>query len=155
MTLQSRWILPIMATSIAACAVAPTPGGNATPSAATRPSPPAPVLDAPAVLPADFVVSTNAPFWQARVQGFEVLLAGPSAERIFRIEMNDAVFDGRYVLARDASGTLETRIASRLCQDSMSGAGFPYAGELVIDGADPARGCARPADMPPPRPPEE
>ena len=153
MTLQSRWILPIMATSIAACAVAPTPGGNATPSAATRPSPPAPVLDAPAVLPADFVVSTNAPFWQARVQGFEVLLAGPSAERIFRIEMNDAVFDGRYVLARDASGTLETRIASRLCQDSMSGAVSPYTARLTIDGGAPVLGCARGLGDPPPAEP--
>lgn len=148
-----RWILPVMASFIAACTLPPKPGGSAAASIASRQAAPPPVIDAPAVLPADFVVSTNEPFWQARVQGPEVLLAGPSVERRFRIEMNDAVFDGRYVLARDAGGTLETRIASRLCQDSMSGAVFPYTARLTIDGEAPVLGCARGLDDPLPAEP--
>jgi len=142
MKLRPRWIVLMIASFIAGCALSPKQDEKMEPPAAVRQSPP-PVLDAPASLPAEFIVSTNEPFWQARVQGSEVLLSGPSGERTFRVEMNDAVFDGRYVLARDATGMLETRIASRVCQDSMSGAVFPYTARLTIDSETPVLGCAR------------
>lgn len=143
MKLRPRWIVLMIASFIAGCALSPKQEEKMKPFAAVQQSPPPPVLDAPASLPAEFIVSTNEPFWQARVQGSEVLLSGPSGDRTFRVEMNDAVFDGRYVLARDASGMLETRIASRLCQDSMSGAVFPYTARLTIDSDAPVLGCAR------------
>lgn len=132
----------------AGCARAPSAGG-ATSTVAPTPA-------ALPVLPTAFVVSTNEPFWQARVEEGAVVLEGPGvAGRRFSIEREESGNGTRAVHARDDAGTIVVRPASGACQDSMSGAGFPYAGELVIDGADPARGCARPADMPPPRPPEE
>lgn len=153
MKLQSSWIVLVLASLLAGCALVPKQGDEMEPSPAAGQSPPLPVLDAPASLPAEFIVSTNEPFWQARVQGSQVLLSGPSGDRTFRVEMNDAVFDGRYVLARDATGMLETRIASRLCQDSMSGAVFPYTARLTIDSQTPVLGCARGLNDPlPPEP---
>ena len=150
---KSGWIVLVVASLLAGCAVSPKQGDGIEPSAAAVQPPPAPVLDSQASLPAEFIVSTNEPFWQARVEGPEVLLSGPSGDRTFRVEMNDAVFDGRYVLARDATGMLETRIASRLCQDSMSGAVFPYTARLTIDSEAPVLGCARGLNDPMPTEP--
>ncbi|MBJ6979337.1 hypothetical protein [Luteimonas sp. MC1895] len=100
-------------------------------------------------------MSTNEPFWQARVEDSAVVLDGPEvAGRRFAIEREEAGDGTRVVQARDGAGTIEVRLAPGPCQDSMSGAVFPYSGELVVDGVGPTRGCARPADMPPPRPSE-
>jgi uncharacterized membrane protein len=143
MKLLPGCITLVLAALIAGCGHSSEQGEKNEAYAPGRSPPPTPVLDSPASLPAEFIVSTNEPTWQARVQGTDVLLSGSSGERSFRVEMNDAVFDGRYVLARDANGTLETRIASRLCQDSMSGAVFPYTARLTIDDQAPVLGCAR------------
>lgn len=152
MKLRPDGIVLMIVSLIAGCALSPKQDAKMQPSAAVRQLP-QPVLDAPVSLPAEFIVSTNKPFWQARVEGAEVVLSGPSGDRTFRVEMNDAVFDGRYVLARDATGMLEARIASRLCQDSMSGADFPYTARLTIDSATPVLGCARGLNDPlPPEP---
>lgn len=123
-------------------------GSAADPATAEVAPPPAPVLDAPASIPAAFIVSTNEPFWQVRVEGDTVVLSGPSVQRRFRTEANQVVFDGRYVTARDASGTLETRVTERLCQDSMSGAVLPFTARVVIDDGTPVLGCARAASDP-------
>lgn len=146
MRFPSCGLLLALSASTLGCGPATRPGSVAdapAQSAAARQDPPAPVLDAPASMPEAFIVSTNEPFWHARVEAGAVVLTGPSAQRRFRVEMNDAVFDGRYVLAHDADGSLETRVAVRLCQDSMSGALFPYTARLVIDGGTPIPGCAR------------
>lgn len=153
MKTQFFWIVLVLTSPIVGCGLPPKQGKTMEASTAVRQAPPPPVLDSPASLPAEFIVSTNEPFWQARVEGPEVLLSGPSGDRKFRVEMNDAVFDGRYVLARDATGMLETRIASRLCQDSMSGAVFPYTARLTIDSEAPVLGCARGLNDPMPTEP--
>ncbi len=106
-------------------------------------------------LPADFIVSTNEPFWQATVQGNSLALVGPGAARSFTVESNTATTDGRRVLARDAVGSVEATISNKQCQDDMSGATFPYTGSLAFDGAAASRGCARSLADPLPVVPEQ
>ena len=112
------------------------------------------VPDKPAepAVPASFVVSTNEPFWQARVAGAALVLTGPEGERTYTVESNAAVSDGRQVRATDAAGSLEVAVSSLPCVDDMSGAAFPFSATLSFDGEAPVRGCARPASQPPPRP---
>ena len=127
-------------------------------SAATRlpsPAPPAgldanvggpvPVQDVPANLPERFEVATVDPTWSARVEGSApVVLDGPDRpQRVLRVEMHQAVFDGRYVQARDAAGMVEIRITPRLCLDRAS-TQYPYTARLTIEGAAPVLGCGRP-----------
>lgn len=132
---------------LAGCARAPSAPAGPSSDAGSRQPPPA--------LPSAFVVSTNEPFWQARVADGAVVLDGPDvAGRRFAIEREEPGEGARVVHARDAAGTIVVRLSRDACQDGMSGAEFPYAGELVVDGVGPTRGCARPADMPPPRPTE-
>ncbi|HEY4529625.1 MAG TPA: hypothetical protein VIG97_04755 [Luteimonas sp.] len=103
--------------------------------------------------PPGFVVSTNEPFWQARVEGREVVLDGPGVQaRRFAVDSDAESGGARVVVASDAAGRITIRLSPGPCRDSMSGAEFPFSGELEIDGAGAARGCARPAGMPPPRP---
>lgn len=104
-----------------------------------------------AALPAEFVVLTNEPFWQARVEGGEVVLSGPDVEgRRFAISSENDADGARVVHAADGEGSIQITLLPGPCQDSMSGAEFPQAAELIIDGIGPTPGCARPADMPPP-----
>lgn len=94
-------------------------------------------------MPAGFIVSTNEPFWQARVDGASLALTGADGERKLVVESNEASATGRHVLARDASGTLEVTVTDKACQDDMSGAAFPFTGSLAFDGAAASPGCAR------------
>lgn len=132
---------------------APPPEG--TPAAddiAPAPAPADADMASPA-FPAEFIVSTNEPFWQARVGGGEVVLDGPDVEgRRFTISSDEDAGGAKLVHAADDGGTISVTLMPGPCQDSMSGAMFPLTGELTIDGIGPAPGCARPADMPPPRP---
>lgn len=119
--------------------------------AATRvPSPaplagPVPVQDVPANLPERFEVATVDPTWSAHVYGSaQVVLDGPDGpQRVLRVETHQAVFDGRYVQARDAAGMVEIRITPRLCLDRAS-IQYPYTARLTIEGAAPVLGCGRP-----------
>lgn len=111
---------------------------------------PAPVLDSFAPTAPAFILSTNEPFWNARIDGDLLVLKGLDGERRLAITVNQALPDGRHVMAQDDAGRVEIRIAPMLCQDSMSGADFPYTGRLTFDEATPIPGCARPASDPPP-----
>ena len=125
---------------------AATPTDLATPNDPTTPAPPT-----DATLEA-LIVSTNEPFWQARIDGNTLALTGvDSAERRLSIESSTATADGREVRARDARGMVEAVVSNLPCEDDMSGARFPMTGTLTIDDAGPFHGCARPASMPPPR----
>jgi uncharacterized membrane protein len=106
---------------------------------------PAPVQDARANLPDRFEVATADPAWSARVEGSaRVLLDQPDGkQRTLRVEMHEAVFDGRYVQARDASGMVEIRITPRLCLDRAS-TQYPYTARLTIEGEGSVLGCGRP-----------
>ena len=100
------------------------------------------------------MVSTNEPFWQARVEGGSVVLSGPDVDgRRFAIDSANAADGARVVHAGDAAGSISITLLPGPCQDSMSGAMFPLGAELTIDGIGPTPGCARPADMPPPEVP--
>ena len=103
--------------------------------------------------PPGFAAPTNDPFWPARVEGREVGLDGPGVQaRRFAIESDADSGNTRVVVASDAAGRITARRSPGPCLDSMSGAEFPFSGELEIDGAGAVQGCARPAGMPPPRP---
>ena len=138
------------ATNPAATNTAATGGTTTSPPPVITPMP------SPASsLPADFIVSTNEPFWQARVEGVSLTLVGPGAARSFIVESNEASAEGRRVLARDAAGTLAATISNQQCQDDMSGATFPYTGSLSFDGAVTSHGCARGLTDPLPVVPQE
>lgn len=122
----------------------------------------APVANAPdAAAPVasrddDVVVSTNEPFWQARVEGDTVVLRGIDApERRLTGARASMTADGRRIDASDADGSVVLIVRRMRCEDDMSGARFPMTGLLTIDGHGPFRGCARPASMPVPTPPSE
>ena len=104
-----------------------------------------------ASIPAEVVVSTNEPFWQATVEGRQVVLRGPDVDgRRFDIASSEDADGTRTIRATDAGGAIELRVGGPSCQDDMSGAEWPYQAELALDGGAPARGCARPASMPAP-----
>lgn len=139
-------------------------GGTSPPDTADTPAPDTNAADLPAVTdatpmpspdtdatPEALVVSTNEPFWQARIDGDTLMLTGAGVEeRRLSVSSSVATGDGREVSARDAGGTVEAVVSKRPCEDDMSGARFPMTGTLTIDGVGPIRGCARPASMPPP-----
>ncbi|MCD9030276.1 hypothetical protein LDO32_00810 [Luteimonas sp. Y-2-2-4F] len=142
-----------LALLLAACGEAPR-----APDDDVRPVPPAPPAgeavppDAgEAGPPAEIVVSTNEPFFQARVEGDALVLTGVDVgERRLAVTRSEIVDGTREVSARDAAGSVEARVRAVACDDDMSGARFPMAGELIVDGRGPYLGCARPASMPPP-----
>ena len=110
-------------------------------------------------LPDDLIVSTNEPFWQARISRDAVVLTGiDQPERRMEIVDSTEASDGRVVRIRDirasdARGTVNVVIRNTPCEDSMSGARFPFSGSLSISGRGNAEGCARLASAPPPREP--
>jgi uncharacterized membrane protein len=144
--MTSRSALLLVAVGLATACSGLTPVTEAPASAPV----PAPVLDSFAPTAQAFILSTNEPFWQARVEGEVLVLTGLDGERRLEVTRNQALLDGRHVMARDGSGQVEVRIAPMLCQDSMSGATFPYTGRLSFDDGQPITGCARPASDPPP-----
>ncbi|MCD9026673.1 hypothetical protein LDO26_00395 [Luteimonas sp. BDR2-5] len=104
----------------------------------------------------DVIVSTNEPFWQARVEGDSIVLTGVDApERRLSGASSSMTAGGRRIAASDAAGEVVVTVRRMRCEDDMSGAVFPMTGLLAIDGGAAIRGCARPATMPPPKPPEE
>lgn len=155
MTMRRHWFLPclILILPLAACEgtrPAADAGSGAADAGADSAAPAVPAE----ALPGEFVVTTNEPFWQARVEGGEVVLSGPGVEgRRFAVGSSEAVGEARQVHATDVEGTISVTLRPEPCQDSMSGAEFPHTGELIIDGIGPVPGCARPADMPPPAEP--
>ncbi|WP_157062446.1 hypothetical protein [Pseudoxanthomonas dokdonensis] len=133
-------VVTILLLGLTACAAAPHRIAS---------DPPAPLYTAGADLPANFVLSTNEPFWQGSVEGGRVLLRGLDGERSLSVDENQLLPDGRLVNAHDASGRVMLRITPRPCQDSMSGADFPYTGKLAFDDGQAIAGCARPAGTAP------
>ena len=144
----------------------PSTGDAAAPTAATEPAEPAPApipeeepaMPGPttAIVPEDIVVSTNEPFWNARVEDGEVVLTGAGQpERRLTVESAQVTGDSSTIRASDANGNLLIEVRSQVCQDSMSGAEYPFTGSLAFDGEAAIMGCARPASMPAPGEPGE
>ncbi|MEN1940716.1 hypothetical protein WCE41_06600 [Luteimonas sp. MJ246] len=152
---MDRKLIPMLlalALPLAACGRgAPLPGEGGD-GAGAAPGVAQPGDQAPG-LSAGFVVLTNEPFWQAIVEGGAVVLSGPDVEgRRFAIDADNEADGARLVHASDDAGTISVTLTPGPCEDSMSGAVFPQAAELVIDGIGPVPGCARPAGTPPPAP---
>jgi uncharacterized membrane protein len=141
-----KWACPgvIVVLLAGGCASVDPPGG-AGEMASTEPVP-RPVQDAHTPLSGSFEVFTSEPEWRVRVDADSAMvLEGRSVRRELRIEMSQPLFDGRYVMARDATGTVDVRITPRLCQDA-SGAMLDYTARVTIEGTDPVIGCGRPID---------
>lgn len=115
------------------------------------PSPPA----RKGTVPAAVVVSTNEPFYQARVEGAVIRLTGAAiADRSLAVVERSGDTDARRWMGRDAIGSVTVRVSARPCEDDMSGAQFPMTGSIDL-GHGSVSGCARPTGTPPPRPAEE
>lgn len=151
--MPDRRLLPLLlagALALSACGQDGAPMDAGMPDGAAAPDAGLPGEVGPS-LPSEFIISTNEPFWQARVEGGGIVLVGPDVDgRRFSIDSEEDGDGARLVHGSDADGTISLTLLPGPCQDSMSGAEFPHAGELTIDGIGPTRGCARPADMPPP-----
>jgi uncharacterized membrane protein len=139
----------IVAGGLGGCVPAADKPGKAATNEAES-SIPTPVLDSEHNVAEAFVLSTNEPFWTATVDRKTLVLTGLEGKRTLVVDTNERLFDGRHVMAHDSAGTLEVRVTERSCQDSMSGADFPYTGKLAFDGGKDIFGCARPASDPPP-----
>ena len=122
-------------------ASAATPDTGAAPAAGTAAAP---------ALEADLGASTNEPVWQASISGPVLVLRGLEGERRLAIDAGGVSGDTRTVRATDAVGRVELTVVARGCQDSMSGAAFPFSAVLSIDGGAPIAGWARPASVPAP-----
>lgn len=85
---------------------------------------PPPVADAQQFLPAAFVVHLASPPRTLRVDGDTLVLTGSDASRRLRVERNEALFDGRVVIARDAAGSVEVRV-TRACALARAGRNRP------------------------------
>ena len=133
---------------------APAPASDAPAAAAATAGPAAPApVEAPAAGPTldgYIIASTNEPFWSASVAGPALVLTGLDGQRSLAVSSSEAADGTRTVVATDASGKVELTVTAKECQDSMSGATFPFTAVLAIDGGAPLNGCARPASMPPP-----
>lgn len=123
---------------------------------ADAPAPPAAAPAADSALEGELIASTNEPFWQAQVAGPgpTLTLRGIDSQRELAVASSQTVGDTRTLRAVDASGAVDLKVTATTCQDTMSGASFPYSAVLVIDGGTPINGCARPASMPPPGEPK-
>lgn len=138
-----------LAAGVAACqgdTQAPDAGAPATPGTSAAPEATvAPVVPEDSI-PEAVVVSTNEPFWQAWVEGGELVLVGAGVdERRYPVQSSRLDQGVRVVEAADGAGKVALRVADLACQDSMSGADFPMTGTLSIDGGEAITGCARPA----------
>jgi uncharacterized membrane protein len=146
------FLILVLAGSLGGCANLADEPGAAAPAAKVGAefATPAPVLDSEHNVADAFVLSTNEPFWTATVEGKTLVLTGLQGKRTLTVDTNERLFDGRHVMAHDSAGTLELRVTERYCQDSMSGADYPYTGKMAFDGGKEILGCARPASDPPP-----
>ena len=104
---------------------------------------PPPVADAQQFLPAAFAVHLASLPRSLRVDGDTLVLSGPDASRRVRVERNEALFDGRVVIARDAAGSVEVRVTQLLCVGE-GGAQTPYTARVSIGDAAPLMGCGGP-----------
>ncbi|WP_394000021.1 hypothetical protein ACF3M1_09350 [Luteimonas sp. WGS1318] len=142
--------LSVSALLLAACGES-THSGDAAPIDEDAAGAPVDQADTRPALDEDIVVSTNEPFWQARLEGDTIVLTGvETAERRLADARSSMTSDGQRISARDAQGEVVLIVRRMRCEDDMSGARFPMTGLLTIDGRGPFRGCARPASMAPP-----
>ena len=104
---------------------------------------PPPVADAQQFLPAAFAVHLASLPRSLRVDGDTLVLSGPDASLSLRVERNEALFDGRVVIARDAAGSVEVRVTQRLCLGE-GGPQSPYTARVSIGDAALLMGCGGP-----------
>lgn len=146
----------VLCVSLAACKPAhesASPAGDAPAAPATADAttaPPATPDTAGHSVDGDIIASTNEPFWSASVSGPALVLSGIDGQRSLAVSSSETAGSTRTLVATDAAGKVELTVTAQECQDSMSGATFPFGAVLVIDGGTPINGCARPASMPPP-----
>ena len=75
-------------------------------------------------------------------------ISGIDAQRDLQVSTNDIADDARTVVGTDATGQVQVKVTPVGCQDTMSGAAFPFSASIAIDGGAPINGCAVPTWMP-------
>ena len=132
--------------ALAACSPSQPPAAQA-PVEPVAGAPAADAARAPA-LGDDLRISTQEPFWVVRVEGNAVSLSGIDAQRDLQVSTNDIADDACTVVGTDATGRVQVKVTPVGCQDTMSGAAFPFSASIAIDGGAPINGCAVPTWMP-------
>lgn len=112
---------------------------------------PAPPGLGPTSLIEPLILSTNEPFFQVQVEKKALYLTAIDMTEQMAFTITDIrnVPDGRRWTGRNNGEDIVVQVRDTPCVDSMSGASFPYSGTLIV-GQITAKGCARPASMPPP-----
>lgn len=106
----------------------------------------------PPALKGALILSTNEPFYHARVEDGYIDLSGLDVESV-RLKASGIVnfANGRRWTGGKGRDQVTVQILEEPCVDSMSGAPFPFSGVLIV-GKTTVHGCARPADAPLPSP---
>ena len=150
--------MSVSAMLLAACGESSS-RNDVTPSEADTPSAVQAPADERIALDGDLVISTNEPFWQARLEGEAVVLTGIDApERRLAVSASALTSEGQRITARDGQGEVVLLVRRMRCEDDMSGARFPMTGHLTIDGRVRSvavrgpRRCRRPVSETPARP---
>jgi uncharacterized membrane protein len=121
-----------------------TLGGGVLIFGASYAATPRPVLDSAVQVPARLEVRNAQPSWSMFVDPHTVRITSAKEQRVLRVLQDEPLFDGRLVIAQDAQGTVELRVAAKACQPLPSHNAFPYSVRLSIPGRPPQLGCARP-----------
>ncbi len=135
MAIRARIGLVTIAFALAGCndrrdpAPVPTPQPTATPVPVTS------------TVPAQITVTTNEPFYSAKVTGDAVFLSGvDQPERRLTITDRTIAADRRSWTGRDTGGSITVTAIRSACQDDMSGAPRNFVGTLTL-GDRTVRGC--------------
>ena len=134
--------------ALAACTPSQPPAAeDAAPAPAVDPAPVA-ETGRVAALGDDLRIATPEPSWGVVVEGGDLSLSGIDAQRDLQVSTNDIADDARTVVGTDATGQVQVKVTPVGCQDTMSGAAFPFSASSAIDGGAPINGCAVPTWMP-------
>lgn len=130
----------LVALALAACNDRSEPAPAATPT--PRPMATVTPLPVASTVPDRITVTTNEPFYSARVSADAVVLTGVDmpARRLTIIDRTIAA-DRRSWTARDDRGTVTVTAIHSACEDDMSGAPRDFTGLLAL-GDRTVRGCA-------------
>ncbi|WP_228743344.1 META domain-containing protein [Marinobacter sp. F4218] len=97
----------------------------------------------PGALERPFIALGNEPFWRAKVQGGMLEVTRPheqDATMSILVDLKSEDRDGRRFIGEDDGVRATLKVATQLCQDTMSGVQFPYQARLTING-DVFEGC--------------
>lgn len=133
MAIRARIGLAALAVALAGCNDRRDPAPDSTPQ---------PTATVTSTAPAQITVTTNEPFYSAKVTGDVILLSGvDQVERRLTITDRTVAADRRSWTARHTGGSITVTAIRSACADDMSGAPRDFIGMLTL-GDRTVRGCA-------------